>query len=295
MLQTLPADARQAFADLQNHVIGLEKIIQLQREEIRLLNHKIFGPKSEKLSPAQMSLLLGEISLRAGEVDQEAGRPEAEKQDPLPQAKKLRANHPGRAPLPAHLETREIIIPCCPQDCTCSQCGAQRPVIGYEIREELGMEPARFYKKIIKREKRGSHCLEEQGVATAPAPAQIVPKSKLSNELVIELLMQKFQQHVPVFRFCAWLSNNHGIDLSRKTLNDGLLGAGGLLMAVVRAQAANWWLVLIFRLTKRPCLARLPKKLDAIIGLTSGNTASRAGQWSSTSKWGVDEKARRSS
>jgi transposase len=109
-------------------------------------------------------------------------------------------------------------------------------VIGYETREELGCEPAKFWVRVIKREKRGSHCQEEQGVATAPAPAQIVPKGKLSTEFIIEVLVRKYQLHLPVYRQCAALAEDHGIELSRKTLTDAILAAGSLLGAVVRAQ-----------------------------------------------------------
>jgi transposase len=229
-------DLAQVVADLQVNVTRLERIIQLKDEQIRLLNFRLFGPKSEKLSSAQIPLLLGEVSLTAGEVDQEAERPEAQKQDPLPKAKQPRPNHPGRERLPESLERREQIIPCCPEDCTCAKCGAERPVIGYETREELACEPAQFWVRVIKREKRGSHCEEEQGVATAPAPAQIVPKSKLSDEFIIEVLARKYQQHLPVYRQCASLAEDYGIVLSRKTLTDAILAAGGLLSAVVGAQ-----------------------------------------------------------
>jgi len=92
---------------------------------------------------------------------------------------------------------------------------------------------------VVKREKRGSHCQDEQGVVTAAVPAQIVPKSKLSNDLVIEILVQKYQQHLPVYRQCATLAQEFGIDLSRKTLSQAILAAGGLLSAVTRAQAAQ--------------------------------------------------------
>ena len=234
--ETCSAPAGQVVEDLQTEVLRLRRIIQLKDEQIKLLNFRLFGPKSEKLSSAQMPLLLEEISLSAGEVDTEAERPEAKKQTPLPRARKPRPNHPGREKLPEHLERREEIIPCCPEDCRCSKCGAQRPVIGYETREELAFEPAKFWVRLIKREKRGSHCLEEQGVVTAAAPAQIVPKGKLSNAFIIEVLAQKYQQHLPVYRQCAVLAEDHGIELSRKTLSDAILAAGGLLMPVVRAQ-----------------------------------------------------------
>jgi transposase len=73
-------------------------------------------------------------------------------------------------------------------------------------------------------------------VVTAAAPAQIIPKSKLSNEFVIEVLAQKYQQHLPVYRQCATLAEDYGIELSRKTLTDAILAAGELLNAVVKAQ-----------------------------------------------------------
>ena len=107
------------------------------------------------------------------------------------------------------------------------------------MREELDCKPAEYFVNVIKREKLGAHCLEEQGVATAPAPEQIVPKSKLSNAFIIEALAKKFQQHLPVYRQCANLLEDHGIDLSRQTLTESILAAGELLRPVIRAQAAQ--------------------------------------------------------
>jgi transposase len=229
-------DLGQALAQAQTEIARLQKVIQLKDEQIRLLNFRLFGPKSEKLSSTQIPLLLQELSVSTGEVEQEAERSETEKQVPPPESRKPRSSHPGREALPKHLERREEIIPCCPEDCHCAKCGAERPVIGYETREELACEPAKFWIRVVKREKRGSHCQEEQGVATATAPAQIVPKGKLSNEFIVEVLVRKYQLHLPVYRQCAALAEDHGIDLSRKTLNDGILAAGTLLGAVIRAQ-----------------------------------------------------------
>ena len=232
-----PEELLKANLELQTEVIRLNQILKLKDEQIRLLHLKKWGPKADQLSQAQLALLPLEPVVTVAEIEQEAARPEAEKQ--LPQAKKARNNHPGRAELPAHLERREIIIPCSPEECRCAQCGAERPVIGYEIREELDCVPAQFFVNRIKREKRGSHCLEEQGVALAPAPLQIAPKSKLSNHFVIELLAAKFQQHQPIYRQCATLLEDHGIDLSRQTVNHAMLRAAELLIPVTRAMAAE--------------------------------------------------------
>lgn len=237
MMQLKPTpDLARKVADLEAENRRLLRIIELQKEEIRLINIRRFGPKGEKLSSLQGVLLLQEPSVSAQEVAQEAELPQEQKDQPLPRAKQPRPHHPGRERLPEHLERREEVIACCPEDCTCPKCGAQRPVIGYETREELMCEPAQFWVRVIKREKRGSHCQEEQGVATASAPAQIVPKGKLSNDFIIEGLVRKYQLHLPVYRQCAALAEDFAIDLSRKTLTDAILAAGGLLQAVVRAQ-----------------------------------------------------------
>ena len=214
-----------------------DQIIELQDQKIRLLNFQLWGPKGETIAPGQTAMLFDEASVTAAEIEQEAGLPPEEKEKSPPRDRNPRARHPGREKLPEHLERREVIIPCHPQDCRCAQCGAERPVIGYDTSEELVCEPATFHVRVTKREKRGSHCQEEQGVATAPAPARIVPKSKLSDEFIIEALAKKFQQHQPVYRQCAVLAENHGIDLSRATLTSAILAAGGLPRAVVRAQA----------------------------------------------------------
>jgi transposase len=230
------AEADPKVAELRAENARLQRVIQLKDEQIRLLNIRLFGPKGEKLSCAQTPLLLEEASVSAAEVEKEAALPESQKQNPLPKAKKPRPNHPGRERLPEHLERREEIIPCCPKDCHCAKCGVERPVIGYESREELACEPAKFWVRVIKREKRGAHCEPEQGVASAPAPAQIVPKGKLSNDFIIEALIRKYQQHVPVYRQCAALAEDFDLELSRKTVTEAILAAGELLRPVVRAQ-----------------------------------------------------------
>lgn len=239
-LHSLPPEARQAFEGLQAENLRLQSLLKFKDEQIRLLNLKRWGPKADKLSEAQLALLPQELIVVPPEVEQEAGVPE-EKKTPVkvPKAKTPRGPHPGRAPLPAHLERREEVIPCHPEECSCPVCGQARPIIGYEIREELDCRPAEFFVRVIKREKRGSPCHPEQGVTVASAPAQIVPKGKLSNAFIVEVLAAKFQQHTPVYRQCAVLFEDHGIDLSRQTLNEAVLAAGQLLVAVVRAQAAE--------------------------------------------------------
>jgi len=237
---SLPPEFSQAFTAMEAEIARLRVVLNLKDEEIRLLNIRLWGPKADKLSDNQLALLPQELLVAAPEVEREAELPDPQKAlANLPQTKPLRKNHPGRAVLPAHLERREVIVACHPADCACSVCGLPRPVIGYEVREELACKPAEFFVRVIKREKLGSHCTPDQGVLVAPAPSQILPKSKLSDEFIIEVLAAKFQQHTPVYRQCASLLEDHGIDLSRQTLNGGMLAAAQLLVPVVRAEATN--------------------------------------------------------
>jgi transposase len=236
-VQSLPPNVRRFIEGKVAENLRLEQVLKLREEQIRLLLIRMFGPKADKLSPGQITFLQEELIVAEPEAAREAELPEADKRE-IPKAKKPRPNHPGRAEFPAHLERREVILPCKPQDCQCAKCGQERPVIGYETREELGIEPVKLFVTVIKREKRGSHCLEEQGVAVAPAPDQIAPKSKLSDAFIIEALAAKFQQHQPIYRQCANLWENYGIDLSRATLNNAILSAAALLVPVAAAMAA---------------------------------------------------------
>ena len=239
-ITSLSPEIRQAFLDLQAENVRLQMLLRLREEQLQLRDIRQWGPKADKISENQLSLLLKELIVTAPEVDREAEVSDKQKQvESVPKAKPARKNHPGRTELPAHLDRREKIISCHPSDCACSTCGQPRPVIGYEVREELGCKPAEFFVWVVKREKLGPHCQTVQGVTVAPAPAQIVPKSKLSDQLIIEVLAAKFQQHNPVYRQCATLLEDHGIDLSRQTLNDGILAAAQLLVPVVNAQASE--------------------------------------------------------
>ena len=216
-------------------LLRVQTLLKFKEEQLRLIHLQKWGPKADNLSPDQLTLLPGEIIVAGPEVVKEAGLPDKQ----LPKPKAARPNHPGRMVLPASLERREVILPCDPKDRVCPKCGKERPFLGYDTREELDCKPVEYFVLVIKREKRGSHCESEQGVVTAAAPAQIVPKGKLSNAFIIEIISAKFQQHTPVYRQCALLLEEHGIELSRQTSNEALLASGALLVPVVAAQAAG--------------------------------------------------------
>ena len=180
---------------------GLQVEVRLLREELRLMRIQKFGPKSDKLSDLQLQLLESEPCVTSEEVAAEAQRGEKTPVARKPRVPREDKKHPGRVDLPAHLERRVQIIPAPAEACHCGRCGKDRPLIGYEESEYLDLEPLKFFVRQIRREKRGG-CACQDGVFCAPLPVRILPKSKLGDELIVEVLDQKFGMHVPVFRLC---------------------------------------------------------------------------------------------
>jgi transposase len=88
--------------------------------------------------------------------------------------------------------------------------------------------------RVLKREKRAcSHC-PEQGVACAPLPARIIEKSLASDRLIIETIVNKYADHVPLNRQSAILEQDTGVELSRSTLCGWVMRVGQLLRPITR-------------------------------------------------------------
>ena len=232
----------QLLKDAQEQVRRLQLENSILRECLRLQLIKKYSPKSEQLSEQQLRLLNEEPSVSAAEVAREA-QPQEPSTPRVPQPKRLQ--HPGRAELPAHLPRREQIIACPPEDRHCPHCQKERRLIGYEVTEQLDIEPAVHFVRVIKREKLACHDCPEGGVKTAPVPAKIIPKGKLADGLVIDTLIKKYDEHLPVYRQCAILERDAGVELGRQTLVEAIMAVGALLRplraalvaAVVRARS----------------------------------------------------------
>src|SRR5664280_1677930 len=237
------AEQNQQIARSQQALATTEMRVQKLEEELRLERMKKYGLRSEKLSDLQLQLLDLEPAVSGDEVQGEIER------GPLPEStegnnttdsqRRSRQNHPGRNELPAHLERVDKIIPCAPKQCTCGKCGGNTKVIGYDVSEVLDRKPVEFFVTRIMREKRACARCIEQGVATAPTPVRIAPKSIFSDETIISFLISKYCDSVPLYRQRAILLRDLGIDVALSTINDAVLRAGELLIPIVDGMARN--------------------------------------------------------
>jgi transposase len=219
------------IAEKNQALSAAEAIIQQLKEALRLERIKKYGKQSEKLSDLQLELLDLEPAVSSDEIETEAAS------GPLPEAAPRRKNkpHPGRNELPSHLERIEEIVACAAEQCKCGKCGAETRVIGYEETEVLGIKPAVHFVRVIKREKRACKSCAECGVVTAPAPMRIALKSIFADETIIDFIVRKYCDALPLYRQRAILMRDLGIDVALTTINDAVLRAGELLIPVIDA------------------------------------------------------------
>lgn len=201
--------------------------IRALEEELRQERIRKYGPFSEHLSHLQLELLEGEPGVTGDEVEAEA------KREPMPEPSKPRKAHPGRQTLPAKLVRVEEVIAC--SDTRCGQCGKETAVIGYDESEQLDVEPVRYFVRLVKREKRACRrCPDSKPLMTELAP-RIVEKGLASDRVVVETVIAKYCDHLPLYRQAAILEREAGLEIGRSTLDGWVMRVGELVQPVVGA------------------------------------------------------------
>lgn len=158
-------------------------------DKYETLRQKFFGASSEKRKHEEDNPKQG---LLFNEAETYAEAPATPEKKTLVNAHERKVR--GRKPLPANLERREFVHELSEAERTCPSCGAVRPEIGLEVREELEFIPARFVVN--------AHILKKYGpcrcascahpVVQAQGPAKLIPGSSFSNTTIAFFLTSKF-------------------------------------------------------------------------------------------------------
>jgi transposase len=228
-----PLDPQAHIASLERELAWANLKIQSLMEELRQFRVKLLGPKSETLNDLQLELLADqEPGATLDEVEAETQRA------PLVAAPaRERKAHPGRQRLSENLPRVEEIVCCAEQ--TCRQCGAETAVIGYDESEQLDVVPARHFVRVIKREKRACRCCEKGAVTMAPLASRIVEKGLASDRVVVETVVAKYADHLPLYRQAAILEREAGLEIGRATLDGWVMRVGELLQPVAAAMRSD--------------------------------------------------------
>jgi len=219
------APARIAELERQLHWAQLK--IQSLEELLRQERIQKLGPKSETLSNLQLQLLADEEpGTTRDEVEAEARR-EVLTRTVLREGKP----HPGRKPLPEDLPRVTSVLAC--SERTCASCGEETALIGYDESEQLDGEPARYFVRVTKREKRA--CRICATVTAAPLADRIVEKGLASDAVVINTVVAKHCDHLPLYRQAVMIEREAGVEIGRATLDGWVMRVGELLGPIVGA------------------------------------------------------------
>ena len=106
-------------------------------------------------------------------------------------------------------------------------------MIGYDESEQLDIEPARYFVRVTKREKRA--CRRCSTVTAAPLAERIVEKGLASDAVVINTVVAKYCDHLPLYRQAVMLEREAGVEIGRATLDGWVMRVGELLGPMVGA------------------------------------------------------------
>ena len=115
------------------------------------------------------------------------------------------------------LPVRIEIIPVKEEDKQCA-CGEMKTVIRYETKLLLHYQPAVY--ELIEQKREVVACSKgcEHSIQTAPAPRHILPKAKVTEELLSFLIVSKMDDRQPLYHLEKQLQERYQIDISRETM-----------------------------------------------------------------------------
>lgn len=236
--------AQQRIAELE------EKLEQTQRQ-LDLLVRQVFGKKSEQSPPVQEDQT--ELELVGENEDQEPG-----KDPPVKPRKKKGGSLKGRKTraelLPDDLPVEEtVIIPPVVEE---------HPEKWRRIGEEVAERIERYPAKVVRlRVVRPTFVRIDQPYATplnAPAPPQLIEGGFLGPQLIVDVVLNKYLYHQPLYRQAQGLQWESGVTLSRSTLCQTIAQVAEVTEMVVRCMSDAMWKsgYVQFDLTPVRCLSR---------------------------------------
>jgi transposase len=223
-LQNELSQLRELVAGLRGTLAEVKIENQLLRQKLEFFIKRYFGgTKNESLDPKQLELLL------AGLEALSAPAPAAEK--PVAPVRALVAARPARQALPAHLETERVVLE--PEEVQQQPAGWRK--LGEEVTEELDWKPAQFIKRLYIRPKYAN----AERIVIAPLPARLIDKGLPGAGLLTQVIVSKYEDHLPLYRQERIYRERHGVNLPRQTLCGWVEAAADWLGPIYREMKAG--------------------------------------------------------
>jgi len=241
-MKAVPGDFNEALRLIETleskvHLLGKELVAKAREnkaltERLQTLLEKIYGRRSEKLDPNQLSLLLSEQSEASdGETPAPfAGEaPDAEEVEEIVVRRKKGGTN-GRTKISEDIP--RIRIEHLPEERDCACCGGELRSIGEEITEELEYRPASMLVKQHVRPRMACPKCQGNQVTIAHPPELPIEKGRPGPGLLAYILTAKYCDHLPLHRLEGIIAR-HGVEISRSTMCNWVRDAAELLTPVV--------------------------------------------------------------
>lgn len=210
---------KQKTVRLEKENEQLLSLLEKLKNELLYLRRAIFGRSSERFVQEDPNQL--KIDFQGLEQLPEERAAEAQKETiTYERKKKEQIQKPVRQALPEHLERKEEIIEpeqVLPEGSKC---------IGEEVTEVLEYTPGELYVRRIIRKKYALP--QEAGIVIGNLPSLPFPKSNAGSSLLAQLLVSKYQDHLPFYRQIEIFKRN-GVQLAASTINGWFSAAVDLL------------------------------------------------------------------
>jgi transposase len=202
-----------------------DREVESLRSRLDQLLRRIYGPRSERIHPDQPLLF---------DAPAEApSSPPPPADEPAPAARP-NGRH-GRRKLPRDLPRTRVEHDLTEAEKLCPCCGDARVRFGEHSRERLDYKPASFF--IVEHVQAKYVCRRCAGeLVTAPAPAEVLPKSIAGPGLLAHVIVSKYHDHLPLHRLEGILAR-HGVPLARSTLMDWMAGCAAALAPLYLAMS----------------------------------------------------------
>ena len=213
--------------DLVKEIIKLNSSLATLQHFLFYTGKESFQAKGENQNPEQPGLFNEAEHCDIQDADEpgvEPGdEPEEDQSDTNADADdKPKPKRRGkRKPLPKYLPRDDEVIDITPEEKVCSRHGTPLEKIGESSVEKIKIIPAKIIvidRKIPKY--KCCACEKEDGkaqIVAAPTPADIIPKSFATPELLGHIVTSKYEDHLPLYRQEKMLMRN-GINLTRATM-----------------------------------------------------------------------------
>ena len=204
---------------IERQAAQIEKLnqhIKLQDQKIDYLTRQLFSKKSEKLPDGQLSLF----------ADLEDKEVEPIKEEEI-EVTYTRAKGGKKRP-PAHLPRVRVEHDISDEEKICS-CGCQKQVIGEIISEQYDVIPAKFQVIENVRFKYAcpNKCFAPKLSALKP---QMLPKHQVTPSFLATIIVDKFENHLPLYRQVKTYSSRFDIEFTTTTFSNWIINAHKLVL-----------------------------------------------------------------